>query len=220
LFILRSNRKDQEVNMSQVKGKVKGEESTKDPEDLRAARRAFLRRPPAFLDTIINRFEHPNPQKFLRPYVKKGQVVADLGCGWGYYTRALSDLVGPEGKVYAIDLSKNCIRSIQKKANKGGINNIEAYASTAADLSFIEDRSVDFVLANGLLCSMENNRDSAVNEIKRILRARGRAYISLGARPPFGLVDEAEWDKTLEGFNVDGGGNYKELWALVSLKEE
>ena len=204
--------------MSVGKGKDSREKQPKDPIASREARWAFLRRPPAFLDPIMTRFESPKILRLIGPYVNKGQVVADLGCGWGYYTFALADLVGSEGKVYTVDLSKNCIRSIQKKANKGSYQNIEAHASTAANLSFIKDRSVDFVFANGLLCSMKQNRESAVNEIKRILKPGGQAYISLGEPPPFGFVDEVEWDKILEGFRVERGGIFKELWALVSLK--
>jgi len=91
------------------------------------------------------------PQKFVGPYVKKGQVVADLGCGSGYYTLALADSVGPEGKVYAVDFNKKNVRALEKKVEKGGYHNVEAHASSAADLSFIDDKSVEFVFANGLL---------------------------------------------------------------------
>jgi len=178
----------------------------------------FLRRPPAFLDPIRRLFEPP--RKLVDPHVKQGQVVADLGCGSGYYTFALAELVGPEGKVYAIDLGKSCIRAIEKKARKGRYRNIEAHASSASDVSFIKDRSVDFVLANGLLCSMAQHRREAVNEIKRILKREGRAYLSVGADPPFGYVDQAEWDSILEGFKIEQGGSYREKWALVSLKHE
>lgn len=184
----------------------------------RAARWAFLRRPPSFLDPILNRFESPRILGRIRPYVSKDNVVADLGCGWGHYTFLLADLVGPEGKVYSVDLSKNCIRSIQKKTEKGGCHHIDAHESSAARLDFVGDGSVDFVFTNGLLCSMVSDRESAINEIKRVLKPGGHAYISLGARPPFGLVGEAEWIKTLEGFRVSSGGPYKELWAVVSLK--
>ena len=91
------------------------------------------------------------PERLIRPYVKKGQVVIDLGCGPGYYTFALADSVGPEGKVYAVDFNKKSIRAIEKKAEKGGYRNIESHATSAADLSFIKDRSVDFVFANCML---------------------------------------------------------------------
>jgi len=91
------------------------------------------------------------PHRLIEPYVEKGQVVADLGCGSGYYSLPLADLVGSEGKVYAVDLGKNSIQALEKKADKGRYQNIEAHASSASDLSFIKDKSVDFVFANGLL---------------------------------------------------------------------
>ena len=94
-----------------------------------------------------------NPNEFCA-YVTKGQVIVDLGCGPGYYTLALAESVGPEGRVYAVDSDEKAIRALANKADKHGYHNIELYASTASDLSFIEDESVDFVLANGLLCNM------------------------------------------------------------------
>ncbi len=185
---------------------------------LRAARRAFLRRPPPFLDTIINRSEYHHLHTRIGAYIKKGHVVADIGCGWGYFSFVFAGLVGVKGKIYSIDLSKNCIESIQKKVDKRNFHNIEAVASTAADLGFIKEKSVDFVFANGLLCSMENDRGSAVREIQRIIKPGGFAYLSLGAKPPLGLVDEVEWKDILKGFHVKGGGSFEELWALVSLR--
>jgi len=137
------------MNVSEEKHKVGGEKQPKDQTKSAALRWLFLRRPPAILDPIRKLFALP--QRLIGPYVKSGQVVADLGCGSGYYTLALAEFVGAQGKVYAVDLDKKCIRALKKKAEKGGYHNIEAHASSASEVSFIKDRSVDFVLANGLL---------------------------------------------------------------------
>ena len=192
---------------------------SKAKKETRAARWAFLRRPPVFLDSLMTKVESPGILRKIKPYVKEGQTAADLGCGWGFYSFALADIVGTEGKVYSVDLSKNTIESIRKKVEEGGYRNIEAIASTAADLSFIIDKSVDFVFANGLLCSMANDRQLAVSEIKRIIKPKGHAYLSIGSPPPFGFVDEAEWQDILEEFKLVSGGSYKELWAVVSLEK-
>ena len=157
------------------------------------------------------------PQKHVEPYVKKGQVVADIGCGSGYYTLALAECVGAEGRVYAVDLNEKAIRNLKKKADKFGYHNLEAHASSATGLGFIKDGSVDFVLANGLLCVMTGNRELAVNEIKRIMKTDGKAYLSLGSPPPLGHVNRTEWEKILGGFKVERRGGSIQKWALVSL---
>jgi ubiquinone/menaquinone biosynthesis C-methylase UbiE len=92
-----------------------------------------------------------HPIRHLEPFVTNGQVVADLGCDAGYYTLALAECAGPVGKVYVVDLDEKKIQALEEKVEWAGYHNIEARASSAADLSFIENGSVDFVLANGLL---------------------------------------------------------------------
>ena len=66
---------------------------------------------------------------------------------------------------------------------------------------------------------MPVHRQGAVNEIKRILKPTGQAYLSLGAHPPFGFVDRAEWEQILEGFVVERRGGFLQKWAAVSKKD-
>ncbi len=161
------------------------------------------------------------PRRSLEPYARKGQVVADLGCNRGYYTFALAECVGPEGKVYAVDLDESYIDELNKKENEGGYHNIEWHAASAADMDFIKDESLDFVLANGLLCNVPHQRELVVNEILRILKPAGRAYISLGGISPFfGFVGRAEWKRILEVFNVKRKGGLIQKWADVTKKED
>jgi len=168
------------------------------------------------LNPVKRLFE--NPQRSVEPYVRKGQIVADLGCNTGHYTLALAECVGQEGRVYAVDLNERAIHTLEEDANRLGYHNIEAHVTSATDLSFIKDKSVDFVLANGLLCVMSGNRQSAVDEIKRIVKPAGKAYLSLGSLPPLGHVNRAEWEKILEGFRVERRGGFLLKWALVSLR--
>ncbi|MFQ5820968.1 MAG: class I SAM-dependent methyltransferase [Candidatus Heimdallarchaeota archaeon] len=173
------------------------------------------------LDNPIRRL-FGNSKQF-NSYVKDGQVVADLGCGPGFYTLALADSVGLEGKVYAVDSNEKCIQSLEKKMEKGEYQNIETHASSASDLSFINDRTVDFVLANGLFCSMAPQyHEAAVGELQRILKPNGQAYISV-AKGFISYVDQAKWEFILEGFNVeqrnDGFPIIGDRWAVVSSKK-
>jgi ubiquinone/menaquinone biosynthesis C-methylase UbiE len=173
-------------------------------------------------DNMIRRLLDP-PQNLVERYVSESQVVADLGCGPGYYTITLAESVGPNGKVYAVDSDEKAIRAVEKKAKNRGYDNIETHASSASDLNFIRDGAVDFVLAHGLLCSMApQQRESAVNEMRRILKPEGLAYISV-ARGPWSYVDRPAWEKILESFRVeqrhDGSMGFGGRWATVTARQ-
>jgi ubiquinone/menaquinone biosynthesis C-methylase UbiE len=162
------------------------------------------------------------PQNLVERYASEGQVVADLGCGPGYYTIALAESVGLNGKVYAVDSDEKAILGVEEKAKKRGLDNIETHTSSASELSFIGDGAVDFVLAHGLLCSMAPyQRESAINEMRRILKPKGRAYISV-ARGSWSYVDLPAWEKILESFKVeqrhDESVGFGERWAIVSRR--
>ena len=160
------------------------------------------------------------PRRLVGPYVRAGQTAADLGCGPGYYTLALADLVGPEGKVYAVDSDERVIKVLERKADGHGCRNIDMRTSSACDLSFIGDAAVDFVLAHGLLCSMApKDHVSAVSEIKRILKPTGLAYLSV-AKGVISYVSRAEWERILQGFRIvrrdSSSPASANRWALVS----
>ncbi len=114
---------------------LKGQPASADAEIKRTAHWILSRRGPAFLGPLF-RMGEKSLQR-VGASVKRGQVVADVGCGWGHYSFALADMVGPEGKVYAVDLARKCVLAIRKKAKKRGCRVIEAHESPAADLSFI-----------------------------------------------------------------------------------
>ena len=204
--------------MDRKNEKSRGGERKIASKESRANRWLISRRSPYILDAIFRLGEHS--ERVVEPYIENGQVVADLGCGWGHYSYLLANMVGPEGKVYAIDLDEICIRSIQKKLVKKGLYNIEARAVSASDLGFIHDHSVDLVFANGLLCSMASDRQLAVSEMKRILKPAGKAYLNVGSPSPLSYLSEAEWDEILRDFNIVSSGPNNRLWALVSVKEE
>jgi ubiquinone/menaquinone biosynthesis C-methylase UbiE len=170
----------------------------------------------------LRRILYP-PEKIFKPYLKKGDRVADLGCGPGYYTIPMARFVLPDGSVYAVDSNARCIHAIDKKVKKNHIDNIETHNTSAHSLPLIRDDSIDFILANGLLCSMApENHSNAVVEFKRILKPDGLAYISV-AKGSMSYVDKEEWEDILLKFKVikreDGKRSSDDRWAVVSIKE-
>lgn len=110
--------------------------------------------------------------------IKKGNVVADLGCGSGYYTLHFSTLVGPGGTVYGVDTNRPAVEAMKKRIARKGIDNIIPSTNSSADLDFIPDGTVDFVLSNLTLCCMIDH-DKAVAEILRIMKQGAIAFISI-----------------------------------------
>jgi ubiquinone/menaquinone biosynthesis C-methylase UbiE len=56
--------------------------------------------------------------------VKPGETVCDLGCGNGFYTLRLARLVGPKGKVYAVDIQPEMLKMLNERAKKERIGNV------------------------------------------------------------------------------------------------
>ena len=148
----------------------------------------------------------------------QGQTAADIGCGSGYYTALLSGLVTSAGFVYAIDSRPERLARLEvrrAKITKGG--EIRARVASADALTFIPDASVDFVLSNNVLCCI-NDRSSAVQEVARILRTGGSAYIRATRTPSENVtpISQDEWEMLLSRFRmVRDGGDDVTRWALL-----
>jgi ubiquinone/menaquinone biosynthesis C-methylase UbiE len=57
-----------------------------------------------------------DPEKILRPYVKEGMTVLEPGPGMGFFTLPLARLVGPSGRVIAVDLQGKMLQGLRKRA--------------------------------------------------------------------------------------------------------
>ena len=62
--------------------------------------------------------------------IQPGQVVCDMGCGNGFYTLELAQLVGPTGAVYAIDIQPPMLRMLSGRAAIAGLMNIKPVLGT------------------------------------------------------------------------------------------
>ena len=56
------------------------------------------------LASRIRRWISDDPRKLLAPYVREGMTVFEPGPGMGYFTVELARLVGPVGRVVAVDV--------------------------------------------------------------------------------------------------------------------
>lgn len=65
--------------------------------------------------------------------LKRGEVVADIGAGTGYFTRRLAKAVAPDGKVYAVDIAADVLGYLKERADKEGLHNIVLIVSREDD---------------------------------------------------------------------------------------
>lgn len=60
------------------------------------------------------------PGRIVGPYVRLGMTVLDIGCGMGFFSRAMARLVGSEGRVVAVDLQAKMLEVLMKRARRDG----------------------------------------------------------------------------------------------------
>ncbi|MCP4190533.1 MAG: class I SAM-dependent methyltransferase [Planctomycetaceae bacterium] len=77
--------------------------------------------------------------------VKPGMTVCDMGCGNGFYTLQLAKMVGPQGKVLAVDIQPEMLRLMQARAAEKKLQNIQPILGGVADPKLPEGQ-VDLIL--------------------------------------------------------------------------
>jgi ubiquinone/menaquinone biosynthesis C-methylase UbiE len=96
-------------------------------------------------DNPLRRLVH-DPHKMLEPYVVPGSRVADVGCGMGYFTVALAELVGPAGQVQAVDVQPQQLRVAERRCRRARVaGRVRFLEASAGSLGLTGP--VDFVLA-------------------------------------------------------------------------
>ncbi|HUQ30212.1 MAG TPA: methyltransferase domain-containing protein [Candidatus Paceibacterota bacterium] len=118
----------------------------------------------------------------LQMGLAEGARVADLGSGTGHYARSAAGVVGPNGKVYAVDVQEDVLRHAKTEHgtlhhhHKAGIieavwGDIERHAGTN-----LREHSLDGVILANTLFQIEN-RIGLIGEIKRILKPGGKLLV-------------------------------------------
>jgi ubiquinone/menaquinone biosynthesis C-methylase UbiE len=87
-----------------------------------------------------------NPTRVVRPYLKTGDKVLDVGPGMGYFSIPLAKLVGDSGRVIAADLQPQMLNAIQRRAIKAGVEKRIQLHRCRPDQIGVSEK-VDFALA-------------------------------------------------------------------------
>jgi len=121
-----------------------------------------------------------NPFKALElAGLKPGDFVADLGCGaLGHFVFPAAQIVGGDGRVYAVDLDKAVLKAVERKASFEQFWNIVPVWSDIEVMhaARIHDESLDLtIVANNLY--LAQNRAGLVSEAFRLTKPGGRILV-------------------------------------------
>ncbi len=102
--------------------------------------------------------------------IKPGFRVLDYGCGPGAYVAATAGLVGPTGKVHALDIHPLAIQRVASVARRKGLANVETILSDCR--TGLPGESVDVVLLYDIFHHL-SEPDAVLREMHRVLKPAG-----------------------------------------------
>ncbi|MCX2978708.1 class I SAM-dependent methyltransferase [Candidatus Marimicrobium litorale] len=77
--------------------------------------------------------------------LRRGDIVADIGAGTGYFTLPMAAIVGPTGQVLAVDIQPEMLAIIKERAQAENVDNIVPVLASELD-PMLPDNTVDVVL--------------------------------------------------------------------------
>jgi SAM-dependent methyltransferase len=113
---------------------------------------------------------------FAACVIRTGDHVLDIGSGSGTDALICASLVGPNGRIFGLDMTAEMRTKLQGAAAAAGVVNIEILEGDAEAIP-LPDASVDVVTSNGVL-NLVPNKARAIAEIQRVLKPGGRLQIA------------------------------------------
>lgn len=149
-----------------------------------------------FLASPIRRWiEIRDPDAFLSTYVKPGMRVLEPGPGMGFFTIPLARLVGPTGRVFAIDIQPKMLEALRGRVRRAGVQDrVETRLAGASSLGVEELRgTVDFALLYAMVHEVPEP-EALFREVAGALKVGGKLLFA----EPAGHVDAPHFAEEVE----------------------
>jgi len=174
---------------------------------------------PSFLSFFLdNRFRKLlfRPDRILGPYIREGMTVADIGCGPGFFTVPLARMVGPSGRVYAVDLQQAMLDKVDRKAAKAGMADRIVLHRCPTDSLGLE-ASLDFALCFWMLHEVPSPEHLLV-ELAALLKSGAPLLLA----EPWAHVRRRRFDAAVavaveNGFSVAGAPGIRGSYSVLLL---
>lgn len=116
------------------------------------------------------------PERIFSSMVCEGMTVADIGCGMGYFSIGMAGLVGTDGKVIALDVQREMLMRVERRARKAGLASVvETQLCRSDDLGI--DEPLDFALAFWMVHEIPDPQAFFV-QVGNLLNPDGRLLVT------------------------------------------
>jgi ubiquinone/menaquinone biosynthesis C-methylase UbiE len=107
--------------------------------------------------------------------LKPWYTVLDMGCGTGSYALAMAQIIGSEGRVYAVDLWRESIEKLQERIDQRGVKNVKPLIADVSRALPLPGESMDLTLMATVLHDLKEAgvQDGALAEARRLLKRHG-----------------------------------------------
>ena len=170
----------------------------------------------------VRRWLTESPAKLLAPYVTRGMTVLEPGPGMGFFTLELARLVGPTGRVIAVDVQPRMLESLKRRAEKTGLaDRIDARLALAESMGLSDlKRAVDFVLAFAVVHEMPSAR-RFFTEVAQACKPGATLLLA----EPSGHVKDEQFESELRdagaaGFTVEKRPSVRRSHAAVLTRRK
>jgi len=115
--------------------------------------------------------------------LKAGDVVADIGCGTGYFSRRIARKIVPDGRVLGVDIQPEMLELLNNNMAKAGVTNVVPVLGTIQDPRLAAN-SVDLALMVDVYHEFDYPFEM-VQSITRALKPGGRlVFVEFRAEDP------------------------------------
>lgn len=119
------------------------------------------------------------PEKNIEQLVlDEGAIIADFGAGSGAYTLAAAKALRNKGKVYAVEVQKDLLTTLQNTCTNEHISNV-SFIWGNIELpggSKLRDGSCDVVILSNILFQV-GDKKAVIEEARRVLRQGGKLLV-------------------------------------------
>jgi ubiquinone/menaquinone biosynthesis C-methylase UbiE len=143
-----------------------------------------------FLDNRLREWLF-RPDRILGPFVRRGMTAADIGCGPGFFTIPLARMVGPGGRVIAVDVQTAMLDRVRRKAASAGLEDRLTLHRCEADSLGLPAR-LDFVLCFWMMHEAPSP-DRLLTELAALLKPGAPLLLA----EPWAHVSRKCFDQTL-----------------------